>query len=157
MWEFEHAKFKRDEKDLLKEIKRKSPGKKKQTQQQQQQQSTESPEPATPTNNNNSIEASSSSSSSGAANESAVLADFRQLAQFLQSQVDELKQSHSELEHTLNSISKTDNLIMSELEGFQNNLNQRHDAITECMSRLKQRGKNKIMYFLQHFYSYPFI
>ncbi|KAI8880121.1 hypothetical protein K501DRAFT_225367 [Backusella circina FSU 941] len=139
VWEFEHSKFKRDQKELLKEIKRKSPGKKKQTQ--QQQQSTESPEPTTPTNSN-SIEASSSSSANQVTtDDTAALADFRQLAKYLQSQVDELRQSHSDLEHTLDSISKTDNRIMVELEGFQQNLNQRHDTITECMKQMKQREK----------------
>ncbi|KAI7893255.1 uncharacterized protein EV154DRAFT_440100 [Mucor mucedo] len=120
-WEFEHANFKRDRKDLLEEIKRKTPGKKKKT---LVDSSTESPSPILPAVNSPVI---------GGHEPTNTLADLRKLTRNLQSQVNQLKQSQIELEATVNKMDQNDKLIMAELSGFQENLKKKDEIIRECL------------------------
>ncbi|GAA5812071.1 hypothetical protein MFLAVUS_005520 [Mucor flavus] len=125
-WEFEHCNFKRDRKDLLEEIKRKTPGKKKKvTSQVDVAMDTDTPSPTT----------ANSSLNSPILNEpeSSALAELRKLTKNLQSQVYQLKQSQIELEATVSNMDKTDKMIMAELSGFQQSLKRKDEIIKECL------------------------
>ncbi|KAI9341583.1 hypothetical protein BD770DRAFT_447724 [Pilaira anomala] len=124
IWEFEHCNFKRDRKDLLEEIKRKTPGKKKKTSQVDMM-DTDTPSPT--------IVASTINSPIMNESESSALAELRKLTKNLQSQVYQLKQSQIELEATVNKMDKNDKLIMAELSGFQQSLKRKDEIIKECL------------------------
>ncbi|GAN05284.1 stress response transcription factor SrrA/Skn7 [Mucor ambiguus] len=135
-WEFEHSHFRRDRKDLLEEIKRKTPGKKKKTDRQQQLQQDQLPsQTPSPTLQHKASNASSMSD----------IAAFQQLSKLtksLQSQVDLLKQSQSELESTLESMSEKERIIMAELSGLQQSLLAKDELLKDCL-KLQQHGNSK--------------
>ncbi|RCI01539.1 kinase-regulated stress-responsive transcription factor skn7, partial [Rhizopus stolonifer] len=111
IWEFEHSHFKRDRRDLLEEIKRKTPGKKKPS---------EEPLSCPP---------------------SPPLDNTQHLLEFtrqLQSQVDQLKQTQIELETTLTQLNTKEKLILTELSEFQKCLRTKDELIQECLLHKKQ-------------------
>lgn len=135
IWEFEHSHFQRDRKDLLEEIKRKTPGKKKKTNHSLTDTTTFDKQTPSPIISQNDIKSPSlmTAESSSRSSSSTVVEELRKLTRELQSQVNELKQSHVELEATLQQMEKTDNLIMTELSGFQHSLKRKDELIKECM------------------------
>ncbi|CAO3645798.1 unnamed protein product [Mucor fragilis] len=135
-WEFEHSHFRRDRKDLLEEIKRKTPGKKKRSDKQQQlQQDQLLSQTPSPTLQHKPSNASSMS-------DMAALQRLSKLTKSLQSQVDLLKQSQSELESTLESMSEKERIIMAELSGLQQSFQAKDELIKDCL-QLQQQGNSK--------------
>ncbi|KAI8644644.1 hypothetical protein BD408DRAFT_362833 [Parasitella parasitica] len=139
-WEFEHSHFRRDRKDLLEEIKRKTPGKKKKSDKQQQQQQDQllSQTPS-PTLLHNLHDKSSEPSSM---TEVAAFQQLTNLTKSLQSQVDLLKQSQAELELTLESMNEKEKVIMAELSGLQQNLRVKDELLKDCL-KLQQQSSNQ--------------
>jgi uncharacterized protein YlxW (UPF0749 family) len=111
---------------LLEEIKRKTPGKKKKA--------------TTETKPQLAINMNSKSSTTTA--DISALEDLQKLTRDLQSQVDQLKRSHIELEETLDSMNKKEQLIMAELSGFQQSLRTKDELLKECL-KLQQQQADK--------------
>ncbi|KAI8329817.1 hypothetical protein BC941DRAFT_475995 [Chlamydoabsidia padenii] len=111
-WEFVHPKFMRDRKDLLEEIRRKTPGKttKKEATPQQLL-------PAATSNwNEESAMLGGGGSEKGGSMESDLhIEEMRKVTQNLQQQIKELQKSRIDMEDYLNQLSNTNCLILQEL------------------------------------------
>ncbi|KAI9309640.1 HSF-type DNA-binding-domain-containing protein [Cunninghamella echinulata] len=141
-WEFVHPKFKRDRKDLLEEIRRKTPGKSKK----------DESNTFTKENNNKSTSASSTSSSATIATEmiknnqkqqasNLQLEDMKHTTQQLQNQINELQQYRIELEKRLQQLSNANFTIIQELAGLGKNMETKDRLIHDFFS--KQIGINQ--------------
>lgn len=125
MWEFEHSHFRRDRKDLLEDIKRKTPGKKK-----------KSENIDNVDNNNVKIEPTEDDNNLV---ESSTLIELKKLTENLQSQVNELKKSQLELETTVQHLNQKEKIIMAELSGFNESLKAKDAIIQECLKLSQQQ------------------
>lgn len=107
VWQFKHEYFKKDRKDLLEEIKRKT------TMKQKEEVVTED---STTTNEGNYM-----------------IKDLRHLIKRLQTQVQQMKQSQHDLELTVEKMHKRDQAITSEIEIFQQNLMKKDELLKQCI------------------------
>ncbi|KAI8385753.1 hypothetical protein BD560DRAFT_169498 [Blakeslea trispora] len=126
IWEFEHLYFQRDRRDLLEEIRRKTPGRKKQ----------DSSAPSSPT---------LSFTLPSPPRLSPLLKEDKELHRHtkeLQSQLDQLKQAQTELENTLNELNGKEKLILTGLSELQNSLRTKDQLIRDCLE-LKQSNKEE--------------
>lgn len=146
---------------MLEEIKRKTPGKKKKTNHSLTDTTAFDKQTPSPIISQNDIKSPSlmtaERSSSSQLSSSSTVEELRKLTRELQSQVNELKQSHVELEATLQQMEKTDNLIMTELSGFQHSLKRKDELIKECMdltikSNPQQQSEKGIIYNIYFIY-----
>lgn len=124
MWEFEHSHFRRDRKDLLEEIKRKTPGKKKKTE--------------TTTDNAESSNNIVIDTTDDTLIDSSTLDELKKLTENLQSQVNELKKSQLDLETTVHHLNQKEKIIMAELSGFNESLKAKDAIIQECLKLTQQ-------------------
>lgn len=142
-----HPKFKRDRKDLLEEIRRKTPGKSKK----------EESNTFTKENNNKSTTASSTPSSATIATEmiknnqkqqasNLQLEDMKHTTQQLQNQINELQQYRIELEKRLQQLSNANFTIIQELAGLGKNMETKDRLIHDFFS--KQIGINQGIVYL---------
>ncbi|KAG1455804.1 hypothetical protein G6F55_006859 [Rhizopus delemar] len=107
VWQFKHEYFKKDRKDLLEEIKRKTTVKQKEE---------VVKEESTVTNEGNDM-----------------IKDLRHLIRRLQTQVQQMKQSQQDLELTVEKMHKRDQAITSEIEIFQQNLMKKDELLKQCI------------------------
>lgn len=118
---------------MLEEIKRKTPGKKKKVNSLTDTTTFDKQTPSPIISQNDIKSPSLMANITAESTSSSSVEELRKLTRELQSQVNELKQSHVELEATLQQMEKTDNLIMTELSGFQHSLKRKDELIKECM------------------------
>ncbi|KAI8330013.1 hypothetical protein EDC96DRAFT_549028 [Choanephora cucurbitarum] len=125
IWEFEHLYFQKDRKDLLEEIRRKTPGRKKQP---NSIPASPSPAPSAlpppPTESPLSCSMRHSEESSE---------ELMRYTRELQSQLDQLKQTQTELESTLEALNQKEKLILTGLSGLQNSLRTKDQLIQDCL------------------------
>ncbi|KAI8988599.1 hypothetical protein BDF20DRAFT_815229 [Mycotypha africana] len=150
VWEFEHIYFKRDRKDLLEKIKRKSPGKKGKIEDSNAAIATEkndflrsldtATDCATPVTD-------TAIASTTTANDSVVnpilFEELKNFTKDLQKQINQLKESNSELEATVENMSQKEKLIKKELEQFQYNLKAKDELIKECIKVIQQQQQQQ--------------
>lgn len=122
---------------MLEEIKRKTPGKKKRSDKEQQlQQDQILSQTPSPTLQGKASNASSMS-------DMAAFQQLNKLTKSLQAQVDLLKQSQSELESTLESMSEKERIIMAELSGLQQSLRAKDELLKDCLKLQQQENSNQ--------------
>ncbi|KAI8997232.1 hypothetical protein BDB01DRAFT_845907 [Pilobolus umbonatus] len=138
MWEFEHAYFKRDRRDLLEAIKRKTPGKKKKADIKSIKQDPSPPDTMT------TVTTESEHADNNVAMET--VDNLRTLVRSLQSEINHLKQSHIELESAITLMNKKDEQTMAELSEFQETLKEKDVLIQQCLKLSQQQNEtsNKI-------------
>ncbi|KAI8885315.1 hypothetical protein K501DRAFT_270892 [Backusella circina FSU 941] len=114
-WEFVHPKFIRDRKDLLEDIRRKSPGTK-----QKKEESTSS---ATDVGTKSTDTMSQSS-----------INEMRRIASNLQMQIDQLKKSRLDLENNIDALKQTDKRIVDEMSNFNKSLEDKDVVVKEFLN-----------------------
>ncbi|CAO3663557.1 unnamed protein product [Rhizopus microsporus] len=112
VWQFKHDFFKRDRKDLLEEIKRKTTAKKDDV------------------------------AAEDGAEDNDVIKDLRQLIKRLQSQIKQMKQSQQDLELSVEKMHKRDKSITSELLQFQQNLLKKDELLKQCIQLISANNNN---------------
>ncbi|KAI9482548.1 hypothetical protein BDB00DRAFT_984418 [Zychaea mexicana] len=149
-WEFVHPKFRRDRKDLLEEIRRKTPGKQKK----------DEAAAAAATggggsgNNGGSGASGTKDKNSGpdglnASKEdedqlsSESLNEIRQLTESLQSQVSQLQQSQATMESTVQRLTSNDHLILNEFMNFSKNMAAKDELIRQFLQIAVNRDKER--------------
>ena len=75
--------------------------------------------------------------------ELAALQQLNKLTKSLQSQVDLLKQSQTELESTLESMNEKEKLIMAELSGLQQSLRTKDELLKDCLKLQQQQNSSQ--------------
>ncbi|KAI7906030.1 uncharacterized protein BX663DRAFT_428245 [Cokeromyces recurvatus] len=132
VWEFEHTSFKRDRKDLLKNIKRKATKKKIKAEDDD-------------TIDDDMVRLESASFSPNIITEDndddVDYDELLRLTRNLQSEIDELKQSHVNLETTITHINKKEELILNEFSFFRNNMKAKDELLKECMKLNQEKVK----------------
>lgn len=73
----------------------------------------------------------------------AAFQQLNKLTKSLQTQVDLLKQSQSELESTLESMSEKERIIMAELSGLQQSLLAKDELLKDCLRLQQQQGNSQ--------------
>lgn len=96
--------------------------------------------PQMPVNMNHAIKTSNETPLTAA--DRSAFEDLKKLTRDLQSQVDQLKRSHVELEETLDNMNKKEQMIMAELSGFQQSLKTKDELLKECL-KLQQQQTDK--------------
>ncbi|KAI9317319.1 hypothetical protein BX666DRAFT_2027393 [Dichotomocladium elegans] len=139
-WEFVHPKFRRDRKDLLEEIRRKTPGKAKK----------EEPSLVTSNITSSSTRAKEKTSSSDApltqqededqSNESFL--EIRQLADTLQLQIAQLQQTQKDMEGTLQRLHHNDTFILNEFVKLGKTMEAKDDLIKQLFHIVADHEKN---------------
>ncbi|KAI8369117.1 hypothetical protein EDC96DRAFT_503902 [Choanephora cucurbitarum] len=116
-WEFRHPKFIKDRKDLLVDIKRKTPGNK----QKRDQSAVSSPDltekklPDVPLTDS--------------------LQEIKNISLNLQSQIDQLKKSKTTMESNISKLLETDNYILNELLTFGKSISEKDGVIKDFLER----------------------
>ncbi|RCH97182.1 kinase-regulated stress-responsive transcription factor skn7 [Rhizopus stolonifer] len=117
-WQFKHNFFKKDRKDLLEEIKRKISVKPREDRPVETNVNTISPE------------------------DQYLAKDLRHLIKRLQTQVNQMKQSHHELEVTVEHMHHRDRAVTSELGVFQQHLVKKDDLLKQCITLITSNNNN---------------
>lgn len=139
----------RDRKDLLEEIRRKTPGKTKKE---------EAPPPPTPNWNEESMVGSAESTTTGEHNlarrqqqhlaldsgNSSHMEEMRKVTQNLQRQIKELQQSRVEMESYLQQLSNTDCLILQELMDLGKQMQLKDNLIQDILKRQAAHDKGEL-------------
>jgi osomolarity two-component system, response regulator SKN7 len=129
-WEFVHPKFIRDRKDLLEDIKRKSPSnkvKKEETAAASQASisSAKQTEPITSTLSLDSLQ------------------EIRNIGLNLQSQIDQLKKSRSVMETNISQLKHKDTRIMAELIEFNETMTAKDNLIKDFLKLITEKEQRK--------------
>ncbi|KAI8636044.1 hypothetical protein BD408DRAFT_356407 [Parasitella parasitica] len=120
-WEFVHPKFIRDRKDLLEDIKRKTPGNK--------QKKDESPNNV-PQDIMKKIDSMPPNINS--------IQEIRNIGANLQAQIDQLKKSRATVEDKINRLKQTDNQIIIELCEFSKNMVAKDDILKKILKSVTE-------------------
>ncbi|ORY97926.1 hypothetical protein BCR43DRAFT_437591 [Syncephalastrum racemosum] len=151
-WEFVHPKFRRDRKDLLEEIRRKTPGKQKKE---------DSANKDSNASSSSSLAAANAATASAAANASATsintnsndmaiklesdqnesISEFRQLTESLQARIDQLQRSQLEMEEKMTRLTRNDELVMTELQNFSKSMLAKDELLREVLDLVVKRDK----------------
>ncbi|KAI8370020.1 HSF-type DNA-binding-domain-containing protein [Blakeslea trispora] len=116
-WEFKHPKFKKDRKDLLADIKRKTPGSK---------QKKDPSAVSSPDITEKKVADVPSTNS---------LQEIKSIGSNLQSQINQLEKSKATMENNISKLLETDNYILNELLVFGKSMTEKDSAIKELLEK----------------------
>ncbi|KAI9274349.1 hypothetical protein BDA99DRAFT_497241 [Phascolomyces articulosus] len=140
-WEFVHPKFRRDRKDLLEEIRRKTPGKHKKE---------EAAAAATAAAAGSSVgkdknlgpDGTKVSQEEDQLNAES-LNEIRQLTEKLQHQIKQLQQSQASMENTVQRLTNNDHLILNEFMSLSKNMAAKDELIRQFLQIAVNRDKEQ--------------
>ncbi|KAI8141459.1 hypothetical protein BJV82DRAFT_518601 [Fennellomyces sp. T-0311] len=124
-WEFVHPKFRRDRKDLLEEIRRKTPGK--------QKKDDASATTAVAKDKNSGSDGANAPQDDEDQLASESLNEIRKLTDTLQNQINQLQQSQAAMETTVQRLSSNDRLIISEFANLSKSMAAKDDLIRQFL------------------------
>ncbi|KAJ8655366.1 hypothetical protein O0I10_008858 [Lichtheimia ornata] len=128
-WEFVHPKFRRDRKDLLEEIRRKTPGKNKKD------------DASAPAKDKNST-TDGQQQNDDDSNTAESVFEIRKMAETLQQQIAQLQQSQKDMDGTLQRLRQHDTTILGEFVSLSKNMAAKDELIKQFLHIAIERDKN---------------
>ncbi|CDS12089.1 hypothetical protein LRAMOSA04284 [Lichtheimia ramosa] len=129
-WEFVHPKFRRDRKDLLEEIRRKTPGKNKKD------------DSSAPAKDKNAAATDGQQQNDDDSNTAESVFEIRKMAETLQQQIAQLQQSQKDMDGTLQRLRQHDTTILGEFVSLSKNMAAKDELIKQFLHIAIERDKN---------------